>query len=537
SGGVGGVVCVLEHARREWSDSDVELLESVARAVRTELELRAANEAATRVAAERQAIVEAALDCIVTMDAAGIVREFNAAAERTFGYSRDKAIGRRLSELIVPPELRERHEQGLRRLVETGESKVVGQRLLLEAVRADGTRLPVELTITRTHATEVLFVGFLRDLTDVRAAEADRALAEQRYQELVENLPLVTYATTASLPPRLLYVSPQMEALLGYAVEEWLDDPSLVDRLVHPDDVPAVSEERERSRRDGDRFSLEFRLRHADGRYVWVQDTSSVVSVDGIPVFTQGFLLDVTERKALEDNLRHAQKMEAVGRLAGGIAHDFNNMLTAISGYAELLALSFEDGDPRTDDVASLRTAVSHAAALTRQLLAFSRKQVLRPQPLDPNGVVRQLEPILRRTIGQQIVLRTALDETPAEVMADPDQLTQVLMNIALNARDAMPEGGDLTISTGLVELETGLHVAISVADSGCGMDEETRARIFEPFFTTKDAGKGTGLGLATACGIVVQSGGSIEVASTPGGGSTFRVLLPAARVAAARAA
>jgi len=243
----------------------------------------------------------------------------------------------------------------------------------------------------------------------------------------------------------------------------------------------------------------------------------------------QGFLLDITEQKQLEERFRQSQKMEAIGQLAGGIAHDFNNMLTAISGYAELLAHSFDEGDPRAEDVDQVRKAAAHAAALTRQLLAFSRKQILLPQRLDVNAIVRDLQVILARTIGAGVELKTSLEDGLSLVETDPDQLAQVVLNLALNGRDAMPAGGCLTITTSAAELDGGPFVSVEVTDTGTGMDEETRSRVFEPFFTTKETGKGTGLGLATAYGFVSQSGGRIEIDSAPGEGSTFRVLLPAA--------
>jgi signal transduction histidine kinase len=220
--------------------------------------------------------------------------------------------------------------------------------------------------------------------------------------------------------------------------------------------------------------------------------------------------------------------MEAIGQLAGGIAHDFNNMLTAISGYAELLTCSFDEDDPRAEDVDQIRKAAAHAAALTRQLLTFSRKQVLLPQRLDVTDVVRDLEAMLSRTIGAEVELQTSFEDGFALVEADPDQLAQILLNMAINGRDAMPSGGVLTISTKSVDSASGRFVVIEITDTGTGMDEETRTRAFEPFYTTKDTGKGTGLGLATAYGVVSQSGGRIEVDTTLGEGSTFRVLLPA---------
>ena len=274
----------------------------------------------------------------------------------------------------------------------------------------------------------------------------------------------------------------------------------------------------------------EFRFIRRDGRVVWVLDqTIPLRDTDGKTLCHQGFLLDITEQKELEEQLRQSQKMEAIGQLAGGIAHDFNNMLTAITGYAELLAYSFDEDDARADDVDQIRKAATHAAALTRQLLAFSRKQVLLPQRLDVNEVVRGLESLLARTLGADVELTTSLAETLASVESDPDQLAQVVLNVVLNGRDAMPAGGRLTITTSDVELDSHAFVCVEVADTGTGMDDETRTRAFEPFFTTKDTGKGTGLGLATAYGFVSQSGGRIEIESALGEGSTFRVLLPAA--------
>jgi len=247
---------------------------------------------------------------------------------------------------------------------------------------------------------------------------------------------------------------------------------------------------------------------------------------------------DVTTLRRTEESLRVAQRMESIGRLAGGIAHDFNNMLAIIINYAELAMEDLNDPDSLQSSLSEIRTAGSRAAALTRQLLAFSRKQVLQPQVLDLNKIVGGMEGMLRRLLGEDMSLAVVLAIDLGKVMADSGQLEQVLMNLAVNARDAMPRGGKLTIETANaecdeacagqhIEIASGPHVRLSVTDTGCGMDEHTRARLFEPFFTTKEVGKGTGLGLATAYGIVQQSGGSIQVRSEPDKGSTFTVLLP----------
>jgi nitrogen-specific signal transduction histidine kinase/ActR/RegA family two-component response regulator len=260
----------------------------------------------------------------------------------------------------------------------------------------------------------------------------------------------------------------------------------------------------------------------------------------------------VTEQRSLEEQLRQSQKMEAVGRLAGGVAHDFNNLLTVIQGYTELLQESLPHKDRERDGEAleQIRAASGRAAALTRQLLAFSRQQVLKPKVLDLNAVVANLAPMLRRMIGEDVALGTSLDPFIPSVLADAGQLEQVIMNLVVNARDAMPQGGNLEIETTGVEAsavegtqqpesETVRYAVVSVKDSGVGMSPEVQARVFEPFFTTKEVGKGTGLGLATVHGIVQQSGGFVRFESQPGHGTTFRVYLPSveAEIAPARRA
>jgi two-component system cell cycle sensor histidine kinase/response regulator CckA len=283
--------------------------------------------------------------------------------------------------------------------------------------------------------------------------------------------------------------------------------------------------------------TYELLAKHRDGRKLRLEATANAYRA-GERVRRVTAIRDVSERHSLERQYRQAQKMEAVGRLAGGVAHDFNNLLTVISSYTSLLLTERGLTEPMRDDLTEIGKAAESAATLTRQLLAFSRQQVLQPKPLDLNEVVRGAGKMLQRVIGEDIEMRTAFEEAPCRVRADAGQLEQVVMNMAVNARDAMPDGGSLTLETANVELTDaidgelfavtpGPYVQLSISDSGTGMDEETRAQIFEPFFTTKEPGKGTGLGLSTVYGIVKQSAGYVSVDSQLGKGTTFKIYLP----------
>jgi two-component system cell cycle sensor histidine kinase/response regulator CckA len=275
------------------------------------------------------------------------------------------------------------------------------------------------------------------------------------------------------------------------------------------------------------------------GEIRWFQTVKvPLLSSDGSMRQVLGVATDITERKHLEEQFRQAHKMEAVGRLAGGVAHDFNNVLTIIRAQTEFLLADLEGDDARKADVLEIQNAADRAAAFTRQLLAFSRRQLLQPVVLELNAVITGTEMMLRRLVGEDVVLLTKLHSDLPRISADPGQLQQVLLNLVVNARDAMPRGGTLLIETAAVELDEhyprqhrtakpGVHVVLAVTDTGCGMDPATRSRIFEPFFTTKEPGKGTGLGLSTVYGIVKQSGGHIWVYSEPGRGTTFKLYFP----------
>jgi PAS domain S-box-containing protein len=333
----------------------------------------------------------------------------------------------------------------------------------------------------------------------------------------------------APAPPHdVTWMSENASRILGFSPEDFQLVRRLWTQRVHPDDAPHLPAMEEALLAGEDSISYEYRFRHAQGHWLWISDTLTMVrGGDGTPLEIVAACQDVTEQRHLEEQLRQAQKMEAVGQLAGGVAHDFNNMLTAIGGYSELLLARLAPGDPARHEVEEIHRAGERAATLTRQLLAFSRRQLMQPRVLDLNAIVGGIEPMLRRLIGGGVQLATALVPGTLSVRADPGQLEQVVVNLAVNARDAMEGGGRLTISTG--RLEVSRAAFLRVADTGHGMDAATLSRIYEPFFTTKEPGKGTGLGLSTVYGIVKQSGGWIEVESEPGNGTVFTVCLPEA--------
>ena len=332
--------------------------------------------------------------------------------------------------------------------------------------------------------------------------------------------------------------SESLTSVLGYLPVEISQGEAAWLELVHPDDRERMAVHfHEAMTGPALMWRDEYRVRRKDGTYAWVLDRARIErNAAGAAVHVFGAMMDVTGLREVqaallrsEDHLRHAMKLEAVGRLAGGVAHDFNNLLTSVLGHADLALRRVHPADPLFDDLMEISAAGTRAAALTQQLLAFSRKQVLEPRVVDLNGVVSGIAKMLRRTIGENIELVTRLASDLGPVRADPVQLEQVLLNLAVNARDAMPRGGRLLIETQNVQLEFGAGVRIRVVDNGVGMTEEVRAHLFEPFYTTKEVGKGTGLGLATAYGIVQQSGGTITVTSEADQGSTFVVDLPQA--------
>ena len=379
-----------------------------------------------------------------------------------------------------------------------------------------------------------------QEVREHRLTEGARLSSEKRFNYLTDNLNQGVWFARAQ-PPQVLYVNPAFERIWGLPAARFYDNPKLWRDCVHPDDQRMVMEvyDAELTSSSGHDVQLLYRIVRPDGKIRWIHDRmvihrSDTGDVDSLSGITE----DITEARELEDQLRQAQKMEAVGRLAGGVAHDFNNVMTVILGYSAVLLQELSHNSSARYFVQEIQRAGERCAALTGQLLAFSRKQMLHPVSLDLHRVIRDLMALLKSLIGEHVTIVLQLDPTPRWVKADAVQLEQVLLNLAVNARDAMPHGGTLTIDTAQVLPEdvwgpnhdartTRTYVRLRVHDTGTGIDAATKAKIFEPFFTSKPPGRGTGLGLSTVYGIVHQSGGTISVESSVGHGTTMTVFLP----------
>ena len=400
--------------------------------------------------------------------------------------------------------------------------------------RQDDKRIPLEMTLTAIPQGGVVCVA--RDISERLTAERARSETEAKYKMFVEQVAAVSYIAEVGLHGEWLYVSPQVEAIFGYPQEEWLAGSENWIRFVPAEDHPLI-EAAEENCSQGKRFQAEYRLTRKDGRVIWVSDTAVVVPGSESHPLMEGIIVDITERRLLENQLQQARRMEAVGRLAGGVAHDFNNLLTIIKGYVELALNRCVGQTELQGNIQHIADASERAVTLVRQLLAFSRKQVLKPKLLDLNTIVLNMDKLLRRLMSENIEMKTQVGKNIGAVKADPSQIEQVILNLIVNARDAMPEGGKLLIETSNVELNSkfapdqavvpGTYVMLSVTDTGVGMSADTLAHIFEPFYTTKESNRGTGLGLSTVYGIVKQSGGHVSVYSEQGKGTTFKVYLP----------
>ncbi|MEW5686115.1 MAG: response regulator [Pseudomonadota bacterium] len=365
----------------------------------------------------------------------------------------------------------------------------------------------------------------------------ERALrkTEAQQQAILRSLPIVFHSRSVEPPFAPLFLSESVEAITGFPVERFLDEPEFGTSRVHPDDLELVLERLSSAPRNG-HYAVEFRWLCADGEYRVLQDQGVLApSEDGEAREIFGVMLDATDRRNLEEQLAQARKMEAVGQLTGGVAHDFNNLLTVVLGNIDMLATRKEADERRMRRIEAVRQAAERGRDLTGQLLAFSRRQHLTPVTLDVNLLIREFAPLLRQAVGEAVTLDLELSRNAAlKAHVDPTQLETALLNLAVNARDAMPDGGRLVVATRAESGPTELgRVCIEVRDTGVGMAEDVRSRVFEPFFTTKEVGKGSGLGLSQVYGFVRQSDGEVRLESAPGEGTVFQLLLPASNAKA----
>ncbi|MGC8784731.1 MAG: PAS domain S-box protein [Armatimonadota bacterium] len=465
----------------------------------------------------------------------------NSAFTRLTGYSREEMEGK--TPRVLQGERTQREVlDDLKRCLQRGQP-FVGRTF---NYRKNGEEFLMEASIAplRDESGNIThFMAVLRDVTDVWRVEEALRQNERLLQHISDTLPAVLFIYDIE-NERLTYVSRESFAIIGYLPGELTAGDTPLEGLVHPDDLPLLEKGMLKLQRasDGTMVEAECRVRHRAGDWKWLALRTVVFDrfPDGSARQLLGVAIDVTESRRLREQLVQSSKLESLGRLAGGVAHDFNNLLTVIQSYAEMAQSVLPEEHLAHTYVGQILKASEQASNLTNQMLVFARRRIISPQVFNLNELVREAEVLLRRLIPENIQMVTALSPDLWQVHADPTQIEQVILNLAINARDAMPEGGVLTIETANVtldetyvahhaEVQQGEYVLLAVSDTGIGMDERTLARVFEPFFTTKEVGKGTGLGLSTCYGIVKQAGGSIWVYSEPGKGTTFKVYLPRA--------
>ncbi len=475
-------------------------------------------------------LFENAPEAIVLVDndsrAVRVNREFT----RTFGYTQEEIGGRCVDDLLAPGELH-------REAVSITNRIKKGERIIVETarMRKDKTRVYISLSglPIKVEGRQLAVYGIYRDISERKRAEEETKKSEEKYRILVEN---ATDAIIILQDDLIRFHNQKTAALTGYSKEEL--ESTRFFQFIHPEDRDAMIQRYNKTLK-GERTPAPFSFRaiHKSGAILWEEINSIQILWEDHPAVLC-FIRDITGEKKLRDQLQHAQKMEAVGTLAGGIAHDFNNLLQGILGYADLLLFKKEADDPTRRGLEQIRSAAQRAAELTQRLLTFSRKVESKMRPINLNNSVNRIHSLIKRTIPKMIEIKLNLTDRLRTVNADPAQVEQVVMNLVVNAKDAMPEGGVLTITTqnktldekfcrGHLGAVPGEHVLVGISDTGHGMDSETLAHIFEPFYTTKEKGRGTGLGLAMVYGIVANHNGYIECKSKPDRGTSFNMYFP----------
>jgi two-component system, cell cycle sensor histidine kinase and response regulator CckA len=488
-----------------------------------------------RIEERLRRLLDSAPEAMVIAGNDGRIVLVNTQTEKLFGYKREELLGQPV-EVLVPERFWSHHQAHRDHYMVNPQARPMGVGSELFGLKKDGTEFPVEISLSPQQTDEgILVSSTIRDITERKRVDDALRQSEANFRAMIEG----TYGVYRATPEgKLLVVNDALIKMLGYDSTQELLALNLATEIFDKGEYTPLLFDQPGARKQFAR--METHWRRKDGKVIPVEISGRGVRDDtGKVLYFEVIVENVSHVRGVEQRLRHVQKMEAIGRLAGGIAHDFNNVLGVIVAYSEMLVEKLHDNPELSSVVTSITRAVERGGTLTRQLLAFSRQQVLEPQVISFSEHLQGIKEMLARVIGEDIKLAILPGNAKLHVKVDPTQLEQVVMNLVVNARDAMPEGGRLTIETSEIDIDDeycsrnpearpGRHVMMAVTDSGCGMTPEVLSRIFEPFFTTKEQGKGTGLGLATIYGIVKQSGGHITAYSEVGKGTTFKVYLPA---------
>ena len=488
-----------------------------------------------RIEERLRRLLDSAPDAMVIAGNDGRIVLVNTQTEKLFGYKREELLGQPV-EVLVPERFWNHHRTHRSNYMVNPQSRAMGAGSELYGLKKDGTEFPVEISLSPQQTDEgVLVSSTIRDITERKRVDDALRQSEANFRAMIEG----TYGVYRATPEgQLLVVNEALVKMLGYDSAEELLARNLATDIFEKGEYTPLLFDQPGTRKQF--AKLEAHWKQKDGKIIPVEISGRAVRDEaGNVLYFEVIAENVSHVRGVEQRLRHVQKMEAIGRLAGGIAHDFNNVLGVIVAYSEMLVEKLSDNAELSPLVTSITKAVERGGTLTRQLLAFSRQQVLEPQVISFSEHLEAIKEMLARVIGEDIRLEILPGNAKLRVKVDPTQLEQVIMNLVVNARDAMPDGGRLTIENSEIDIDDeycsrnpearpGRHAMMAVTDSGCGMTPEVLSRIFEPFFTTKEQGKGTGLGLATIYGIVKQSGGHITAYSEVGRGTTFKVYLPA---------